>query len=148
MAQKPLLLSLILAAATICATAQQPAHEAPQTKSAKAYDPFGQSGKPAHFTWGVDLGSGVDLTARDMTMFELSAGFGYKNPWIRFAGVGASILTMMNNSSRCYPVYAMLRTSFSPYFRRCFLEVKTGISFSSLLNSAHRTTCSALWGWA
>lgn len=132
--KKPMLLSLILAAATICATAQQPAHEAPQTKSAKAYDPFGQSGKPAHFTWGVDLGSGVDLTARDMTMFELSAGFGYKNPWIRVAGVGASILTMMNNSSRCYPVYAMLRTSFSPYFRRCFLEVKAGISFSSLLN--------------
>lgn len=135
---KSLILTLTLAGPAFCAVAQQPSQtnsqKPPKTQTEKPRDPFGQSGTPPHFTWGVDLGSGVDLTTHDMTMFELSAGLGYKNPWVRFAGVGASILTMMNNSSRCYPVYAMLRTSFSPYFQRCFLEVKAGVSFSSILD--------------
>ena len=96
-------------------------------------DPFTESGTMGHFTWGVDLGSGVDLTAHDMTMFELGGVFGYKGRWLRFAGVGASIMSMMGNSSRCYPLYAMIRTSFSPYHRLCFLEVKGGVSFNSIL---------------
>lgn len=96
-------------------------------------DPFTEQGTMGHFTWGVDLGSGVDVTAHGMTMFELGGVFGYKGRWLRFAGVGASIMSMMDNSSRCYPVYAMLRTSFSPYRRLCFLEVKGGVSFNSIL---------------
>ncbi|MDE5942054.1 MAG: hypothetical protein K2H14_08095 [Muribaculaceae bacterium] len=102
-------------------------------------DPFGAEGTLNHFTWGVGLGSGVDLTAHDMTMFEISACFGYKNEWIRFAGIGAGIMSMMNNSSRCYPVYGMVRTSFSPYHRLCFLEAKAGASFSSFLSYGSQT---------
>ena len=105
----------------------------------KGPDPFGANGSLKHFTWGVELGSGLDLTAHDMTMFEISAAFGYKNEWVRFAGVGASILSMMNNSSRCYPVYAMVRTSFTPYFSPCFLEARAGASFNSLLNYGSQT---------
>ena len=44
---------------------------------------------PGHFTWGVDISSGVDLTENDMTMFSLGAGFGYRGGWLQFAGVGA-----------------------------------------------------------
>ena len=102
-------------------------------------DPFTENGSMGHFTWGVDLGSGVDLTAHNMTMFELGGVFGYKGRWLRFAGVGASIMSMMDNSSRCYPVYAMLRTSFSPYHRLCFLEVKGGVSFNSILTYKSQT---------
>lgn len=98
------------------------------------YSPFTE-----HFSWGVDIVSGVDLTAHDMTMLELSASAGYKNSFIRFAGVGASILSMMNNSSRCYPVYAMLRTSFSKTHQLCFLELKAGVAFSSILDYGNTT---------
>lgn len=103
------------------------------------YDPFTEKGSMGHFTWGVDLGSGVDLTTHNMTMFELGGIFGYKGRWLRFAGVGASIVSMMDNASRCYPVYAMVRTSFSPYHRLCFLEIKGGVSFNSILEYKSQT---------
>lgn len=120
---------------------EAPKSQTPATTSIKGRqtDPFGANGSLKHFTWGVGLGSGVDLTAHDMTMFEISAAFGYKNEWVRFAGVGASILSMMNNSSRCYPVYAMVRTAFTPYFSPCFLEARAGASFNSLLSYGSQT---------
>lgn len=99
------------------------------------YDAFAENGALGHFTWGVNLDSGVDLTSHDMTMFELGGCVGYKNRWFRFLGVGASIMSMMNNSSRCYPVYGLIRTSFSPYHRFCFMEVRAGVSFNSMANS-------------
>lgn len=96
-------------------------------------DPFIADGAAGHFTWGVDVASGVDLTARDMTMLHIGGAFGYKGGIMQFAGVGASIISMMNNSSRCYPVYAIARTSFCRRYQPCFLEVKAGISFNSIL---------------
>lgn len=102
-------------------------------------DPFGESGTFGNFTWGFDIGSGVDLTAHDMTMFSIGAAFGYKNRYFRFAGVGASILSMMNDSSHCYPIYAMVRTSFTPNYSPCFLEVKAGLSFSTFQNYGSQT---------
>lgn len=79
------------------------------------------------------------MTTHDMTNFSIGAEFGYKNRWLRFVGVGASIMSMMNNSSRCYPVYAMVRTSFSKYHKLCFLELRGGVSFNSILDSSHAT---------
>lgn len=107
-------------------------------KTPEKNDPFISDGAIGHFTWGVDLASGVDLTARDMTMANISGCFGYKGGIMRFAGIGAAIISMMNNSSRCYPVYAMARTTFSRAKKPCFLEAKAGISFNSILN--HKST--------
>ena len=101
------------------------------------YDPFTEHGYLGHFTWGAQLSSGVDMTTHDMTNFSIGAEFGYKNRWLRFVGVGASIMSMMNNSSRCYPVYAMVRTSFSKYHKLCFLELRGGVSLTAY--STHRT---------
>lgn len=102
-------------------------------------DPFTEKGVLGHFTWGVDLGSGVDVTAHDMTNFEISASLGYKGGWMRLAGVGASILSMMDNASRCYPVYAVARTSFTPGHRLCFMELKAGVSFNSMFDYPSQT---------
>lgn len=106
---------------------------------ARTPDPFIADGAMGHFTWGVDISSGVDLTSHDMTMVDLSASFGYKGSIMRFAGIGASIITMMNNSSRCYPIYAMGRTSFSTRRKPCFMELQAGVSFNSIYNY-RRTT--------
>ena len=97
-------------------------------------DPFISNGLLGHFTWGVDISSGVDLTSHDMTMTSLSACFGYKGSYFRFAGIGAEIISMMNNSSRCYPVYAMMRTSFTRNKSLCFLQAKAGITLNYLLD--------------
>lgn len=92
-----------------------------------------------HFTWGADLGSSVDLTANDMTSVDIHGYFGYKGHWLRFAGVGAGINAMLGNASRCYPIYAMLRTSFSSRPQLCFLDLRLGISFNSIMNFSSQT---------
>lgn len=92
-----------------------------------------------HFTWGADLGSSVDLTANDMTSIDIHGCFGYKGHWLKFAGVGAGINTMMSNASRCYPVYALLRTSFSSRPKLCFLDLRLGISINNILNYSSQT---------
>ena len=85
----------------------------------------------SHFSWGADLGTGIDLTTSDMTCVDLHACVGYKSSSIRFLGIGAGINTMMNNSSRSYPVYAMLRTSFSRRPRLCFMDLRLGAAFNN-----------------
>lgn len=92
-----------------------------------------------HFTWGADLGSSVDLTANDMTSVDLHGYFGYKGHWVKFAGVGAGINTMLSNASRCYPVYAMFRTSFSSRPQLCFLDLRLGVSFNNILDYSSQT---------
>lgn len=92
-----------------------------------------------HFTWGADLGSSVDLTANDMTSVDIHGYFGYKGHWLRFAGIGTGINSMLGNSSRCYPVYAMLRTSFSSQPQLCFLDLRLGISFNNILDLSSQT---------
>lgn len=92
-----------------------------------------------HFTWGADLGSSVDLTANDMTSVDINGYFGYKGPWLRFLGVGAGINTMLSNASRCYPLYAMIRTSFSSRPQLCFLDLRLGVSINNILNYSSQT---------
>lgn len=102
-------------------------------------DLFISHGRMGHFTWGVDVASGVDLTSHDMTMVQLSGCFGYKGGIWRFLGVGATVMNMMNNDSRCYPIYAMARTSFSRQRRFCFVEAKVGPSFNTMYGRYRQT---------
>lgn len=94
--------------------------------------------KPSHFTWGIDLGSGFDMSSQSLTSFDLSAGFGYRNRAIRFLGVGAGIDMMVNNSSRAYPVYGQLRTTFTSAQKFVFMEIKGGMKFLQLFNNIER----------
>lgn len=92
-----------------------------------------------HFAWGIDAGSAIDLTANDMTSINIHGYFGYKGSALRFLGVGAGINTMISNSSRAYPVYAMLRTSFSSQPQLCFMDVRAGVSFNNILTYPSQT---------
>lgn len=112
---------------------------APAPKLMPPSDPFTEQGAIGHFTWGADIGSGVDLTAHDMTGFNMSACIGYKGRWVRFAGIGAEVTSVMNNSSRLCPLYVMARSSFSPCHRLCFMEVRAGVSFNSIMQYKTQT---------
>lgn len=92
-----------------------------------------------HFAWGIDAGSSVDITCNDMTTIDLHAYFGYKGPWLNFLGAGAGINAMINNGSRCYPVYMMLRTSFCRQPQLCFLDLRAGVSFNSIMDNKSQT---------
>ena len=92
-----------------------------------------------HFAWGIDAGSSVDITCNDMTSIDLHAYFGHKGPWLNFLGAGAGINAMINNGSRCYPVYMMLRTSFCRQPQLCFLDLRAGVSFNSIMDNKSQT---------
>jgi hypothetical protein len=92
-----------------------------------------------HFTWGADLGSSVDLTANDMTSVDLHAYFGYKDSWLRFLGAGVGVNSMISNQSRCYPIYAMVRTSFSNKPQLCFFDARVGFAFNNIMSYKSQT---------
>lgn len=102
---------------------------------------FGSQGHDAlgHFSWGIDLATGIDMTANDMTFGSIQGYFGYKNSFLRFLGVGAGMDVIMNNPSRCYPVFAMLRTSFSRQPRLCFFDLRGGVSFNNMFDLPSQT---------
>lgn len=93
----------------------------------------------SHFTWGAAAGGTIDLSGQDLTSVDISAGFGYKNDFIKFLGVGATIKTMTTTSSHAYPVYAMFRSGFSSRPTLCFLELRCGCTFLNLEGAPTQT---------
>lgn len=87
-----------------------------------------------HFAWGADLGSSIDMTGNAMTSINLGGFFGYRNNFFRILGVGADIQTMMSNSSRSIPVYALMQTSFCHRPRLCFMDLRAGFSMNNFEN--------------
>jgi hypothetical protein len=134
--------TVTIAIATDSVTVVPQATEVAKAKSTKrdiVVDPFIGNGVLGHFTWGLGVASGVDLTSHDMTMLEISGFAGYKGSWMQFAGFGASIVSVMNNSSRSYPLFGMLRTSFTPEHKQCFMEVRLGAVLNKMENAAADT---------
>lgn len=100
------------------------------------------------FAWGADVSSSIDLTGQDLSTFNIDACLGYKNPIFQMAGAGAQINIGVGNNSRMYPVYAIVRTSFSTLPKRCFLEVRGGYSFNNMDDglSHNGAYAAASWG--
>lgn len=91
------------------------------------------------FAWGLDVASSIDLTGNSMTSIDIEGYFGYKNSFFQALGVGASVNMAMNNSSRSYPVFAIIRTSFSTRPQLCFFELKAGVSFNDIYSYTRQT---------
>lgn len=92
------------------------------------------------FSWGVDAGSAIDMTGHDMSAIDLNAYFGYRGPYVRFAGAGTGIDMMVSQSSTTYPLYAIFRTDFSPTPRLCFLEMRAGVAFTKVETAPSQNT--------
>lgn len=82
------------------------------------------------FAWGAEINTGIDMGGDDMSTLGIHASLGYRNPWLRFAGVGVGVDMMMSNSSRTMPFYAMVRTSFSRRPKLLFADLRGGVSFN------------------
>ena len=102
------------------------------TASETASADQGKGIEHSHFAWGASIGSSIDMSGNDMSSIDLSAYFGYKGAGIQMAGIGASIDMAVNNGSRIFPVYAILRTNFRKRPSRCFMEAKAGCAFNNL----------------
>lgn len=92
----------------------------------------------SHFTWGVDLGSSIDLTANNLSTFDAEASLGYKNNFFRIIGGGAGIRKAFGSSNMFIPVYGVMRTSFGNARTPLFLNLQAGYSFNTIMDSASK----------
>jgi len=88
-----------------------------------------------HFTWGIDIGSSIDLSGENMSTFDAETYFGYKGTWVRTAAIGAGIHKAFGNQYTFVPLYALIRTSFRSKPSLVFFELKAGYSFNTLSDS-------------
>ena len=93
-----------------------------------------------HFTWGAEIGGGIDLGSNDMSTVNIDAFFGYRNSWIDILGIGAEIQTMVNDSDRAFPVYAVFRSNFRSSRSLCFLDARIGCVFNNLADNVSQTS--------
>lgn len=87
------------------------------------------------FTWGVEVGSSLDMTSHDLTTFDANALLGYKNPIFNIIGVGAGIHRSIHSGNNFIPVYVVLRTDFRKKPSPLFLSLQGGYSFNTLGHS-------------
>lgn len=91
----------------------------------------GANAQTGNFAWGADAGGAIDLSGHDMSTLNLDAYFGYRGGVIEMAGLGAGLNIPVSNSRREFPVYGLVRSSFSSSPQPMFLEVRSGVVFNS-----------------
>lgn len=89
----------------------------------------------SHFTWGAEFGSSIDLTGHNLSTFDLDLNFGFKNSFIKLAGVGVGIHRSIASGDNYIPVYAVFRSSFRKKPSLLFLNLQFGYSFNTIDNS-------------
>lgn len=89
----------------------------------------------SHFTWGIDVGSSIDLGGNDMSTFDIDAIFGYKNKLWKTLGIGAGAHKAFGNDYTFIPVYGIVRTSFRTRPSLFFFESRVGYSFNTISSS-------------
>lgn len=96
------------------------------------------SGK--HFSWGLEVGSSVDLTGNDLSTFDVHLLGGYSNKLFQVLGIGLGIHRSIGryNKNLFIPFYGVVRTSFRTKPSRFFFTLKSGYSFNTVHNGASK----------
>lgn len=89
------------------------------------------------FSWGAEVGSSVDMTGHDMSTLDLDIHIGFKNDFVRFAGVGVGVSRAFGSGYTFVPVYAIFRSSFRKKPSLLFLNAKAGYSFNTVDDSPY-----------
>lgn len=127
-----ILLLLILCCFSMGAWAQtQKKDRGARTPGESIFGDKSSSLSKSHFTWGVDLGSSVDMGGNDLSTFDAEANLGYKSSWFQALGIGAGVHRAFGNGANLIPVFALVRTSFRPKPSLLFFNLKVGYSFNS-----------------
>ena len=57
----------------------------------------------SHFTWGAEFGSSIDMTAHNLSTFDLDVNIGYKNSFFKIIGIGAGIHRSLSSGDTYVP---------------------------------------------
>lgn len=91
-----------------------------------------------HFTWGLEIGSSVDVTGYDLTTFNADICLGYRNSIIRTAGLGLGVHRAFGNGNAFVPIYFVLRTALRQAPSRLFVDFRAGYSFNTLSHESYK----------
>lgn len=91
------------------------------------------------FTWGAEAGTGIDMGGDNMSTLNLRATVAYSGPYLELAGIGAGVDMVMSNSTRTFPIYAIVRSSFARAPKLLFAELRGGIAVSQVPSFADQT---------
>ncbi len=89
----------------------------------------------SHFTWGVEFGSSIDVTAHNHSTFNLDVNIGYKNDYFKVIGIGCGIHRSIESGNNYIPVYALMRTSFRKKPSLLFMNLELGYSFNTIADA-------------
>lgn len=92
----------------------------------------------SHFTWGIDLGTSIDLHGTNLSTIDLDVMVGYKSTFIRTLGVGSGVHRAFGQHNTIYPVYAVFRSSFRNKPSLLFFNTRIGYAFTTLNSGATR----------
>ena len=90
----------------------------------------------SHFSWGAEIGSSIDLTANNLSTFDADVTIGYKNKFLKMAGVGIGIHKAFGSGNNFIPIYAVIRTPFRRKPSPFFFNITAGYSFNTIGDSA------------
>lgn len=89
----------------------------------------------SHFTWGAEIGSSIDMTSNDMSTIDADVLLGFKNSFVKLAGVGVGIHRSIHSGNNYIPLYGVIRTSFRKKPSLCFMNIQAGCSFNTIADS-------------
>ena len=98
----------------------------------------GLSGK--HFSWGLEVGSSVDITGNDLSTFDAHLYGGYSNKLFQLLGIGVGLQRSIGsyNKNLFIPFYGVIRTSVRTRPSRFFFNLKAGYSFNTVHDGASK----------
>lgn len=85
--------------------------------------------------YGLELGTGLDLSGTDMSTFNADILVGYRYKYVQLAGFGFGIHKSLGSRDSFMPLYAVFRTGFSPRPTLAFLHLSVGYSFNTVSRS-------------
>lgn len=88
-----------------------------------------------HLTWGVELGSSIDMSGYDLSTIDLDLTAGYRSRAIQTLGIGTGIHRAIGSKNTFIPIYFLCRTSFVSRPTLCFMHFKAGYNFNTINDS-------------
>ncbi len=85
--------------------------------------------------FGLELGTGLDLSGTDMSTFNADFLVGYRHKFVQLAGIGAGIHKSLGTRDSFIPLYAVFRTGFMSRPTLAFLHFSVGYSFNTVSHS-------------
>lgn len=97
--------------------------------------PIKNTPKMSHIRWGLELGTGLDLSGTDLSTFNFDIIIGYRNKFINTLGIMAGVHKSLGTRDTFLPLKVVFRSSFNNRPSLAFFHFSAGYSFNTVSSS-------------